>query len=374
MFLMKSSYKKHLRYSCHLLDSADHERDYLLDKENLNNNDAEKHSPTRSRYPSIEDNPESTSILRNNLTNGSSGSESAKIRKIKISVENIDTKRKSISPFDPIPKRRLKLVKESWCTYDVSSGGIPVAEIEDIDCCVKCKMDNGHGAMVQCQVCRKWWHYHCVGLDEDSISRFKCSKCKFKHQRIALTKYRESSASVGDVVDENKGVSKSKPIAKTTSKSSSGNQSKHKHRCKICKTLYFRSKKSLSSHISNIHYKLKLLKYTDSVNLGCLLCSKTYSDLRCLLAHVGSVHGKNNEFLHHGENENCTTFQMGNSRELNPPESRVDKNSDRERALQEDLNLSDSSIEIEDLIRSDDDCDGVLDTINLKDLIGNTEV
>jgi len=451
--LLKSSYKKHLSYSCHLFDSAEHERDYLLDKENLNNNDAEKHSPTRSRDPSIEDNPESTSILRNNLTNGSSGSESAKIRKLKISVENIDTKRKSISPFDPIPKRRLKLVKESWSTYDIVSGGIPVAEIEDIDCCVKCKMDNGHGAMVQCQGCQKWWHYHCVGLDEDSISRFKCSKCKFKHQRIALTKYRESL--VGDDVDENKGVSKSKPIAKSTSKSSSGNQSKSKDRCKICKTLYFGSKKSLnqhyyffhfkadilacidsegtkhnckrcgyesfkkfdvvrhvwscgdllnemvqgrknvkkkktlseksikcricfmnfktqahlSSHLSNIHYKLKLLKYTDSDNLGCLLCTKTFSDLRCLLAHVGSVHGKINEFLHHGENDN-----FGNSRELDPPETRVDKDSDRERALQEDLNLSDSSIEIEDLIRSDDDCDGVLDKINLKDLIGNTEV
>ena len=61
----------------------------MLDKENQNNNDAEKQSPTRSRDPSIEVNPESTSILRNNLTNGSSGSESAKIRKMVVSADGI---------------------------------------------------------------------------------------------------------------------------------------------------------------------------------------------------------------------------------------------------------------------------------------------
>merc|ERR1712098_752007 len=81
---------------------------------------------------------------------------------------------------------------------------------------------------------------------------------------------------------------------------------------------------------------------------------------------------KNKEFLGGGENDSQKANQLEESSKLNHSESGHDE--DHEKTLQQDLNLSTSSIEIEDLIKSDDDCNGALETIDLKDLIGNPEI
>ena len=114
----------------------------------------------------------------------------------------------------------------------------------------------------------------------------------------------------------------------------------------------FSKQGNLSSHLSTVHYKSQLLEYTNSEKLECLLCadkSQTFSEINSLLRHVGSVHGKNKEFL--DENANRQTNLFEESRKLKP----LKKGSDEvlEKTLQEDLNLSTSSIE--DLIMSDDE-------------------
>ena len=117
---------------------------------------------------SVVDKSEFTNGVR--CSNGSHESEKAKNRNLSTII---DAKLKIVSPKDSTPRRKAKLMKESHSSNDFISGGYSLADIEDIDCCIKCKMDNGHGAMIQCYGCRKWWHYHCAGLEEsdDFVSR-----------------------------------------------------------------------------------------------------------------------------------------------------------------------------------------------------------
>ena len=84
--------------------------------------------------------------------------------------------------------------------------------------------------------------------------------------------------------------------------------------------------------------------------LECLLCgdkSQTFSELNSLLRHVGSVHGKNKEFLDENANRQTNHFE-----EHSTP---LKQGSDEvlEKTLREDLNLSTSSIA--DLIMSDEE-------------------
>ena len=96
----------------------------------------------------------------NCVTNCSSEGEKAKKRN---KNSNIDTK--IASPGESTPRKKFKLT-ESTSSNDIISGGYSLSGIEDIGCCIKCKLDNNDGLMVQCKGCRKWWHYHCVGLEE----------------------------------------------------------------------------------------------------------------------------------------------------------------------------------------------------------------
>jgi len=387
---------------------------------------------------SVVDKSEFTNGVR--CSNGSHESEKAKNRNLSTII---DAKLKIVSPKDSTPRRKAKLMKESHSSNDFISGGYSLADIEDIDCCIKCKMDNGHGAMIQCYGCRKWWHYHCAGLEEsdDFVSRYKCLKCRNKFKKLANTKYRESSdqENVDQKYETEVPKSNYSEVQQSNSKCKDGSQhSKTKHKCRLCKTLYFDNKRKLymhyyskhfkaeilahidgsrcklcgyenakrqdlirhvascndligqllhggeivkkkcpeivkkkeknikcplcimtfskqgnrSSHLSTVHYKSQLLEYTNTEKLECLLCgdkSQTFSELNSLLRHVGSVHGKNKEFL--DENANRQINHSEESSKLKP----MEKGSDEvlEKTLQEDLNLSSSSIE--DLIMSDDE-------------------
>ena len=98
----------------------------------------------------------------NSVTNRSSESEKAKNRNLS---SNMNTKLKKTSPEESNPRKKFKLMV-SPSINDVNSGGCSLSDIEDIGCCIKCKLDNGHGLMLQCKGCRQWWHYHCVGFEE----------------------------------------------------------------------------------------------------------------------------------------------------------------------------------------------------------------
>jgi len=385
---------------------------------------------------SVVDKSEFTNGVR--CSNGSHESEKAKNRNLSTII---DAKLKIVSPKDSTPRRKAKLMKESHSSNDFISGGYSLADIEDIDCCIKCKMDNGHGAMIQCYGCRKWWHYHCAGLEEsdDFVSRYKCLKCRNKFKKLANTKYRESSdqENVDQKYETEVPKSNYSEVQQSNSKCKDGSQhSKTKHKCRLCKTLYFDNKRKLymhyyskhfkaeilahidgsrcklcgyenakrqdlirhvascndligqllhggeivkkkcpeivkkkeknikcplcivtfekeeylRTHLSHVHFKSQLLEYVNSERLECLLCGvKNFSDNFSLLRHVGSVHGKNKEFL--DENANRQINHSEESSKLKP----MEKGSDEvlEKTLQEDLNLSSSSIE--DLIMSDDE-------------------
>jgi len=391
---------------------------------------------SRSKDFSVVDKSEFTNGVR--CSNGSHESEKAKNRNLSTII---DAKLKIVSPKDSTPRRKAKLMKESHSSNDFISGGYSLADIEDIDCCIKCKMDNGYGAMIQCYGCRKWWHYHCAGLEEsdDFVSRYKCLKCRNKFKKLANTKYRESSdqENVDQKYETEVPKSNYSEVQQSNSKCKDGSQhSKTKHKCRLCKTLYFDNKRKLymhyyskhfkaeilahidgsrcklcgyenakrqdlirhvascndligqllhggeivkkkcpeivkkkeknikcplcivtfekeeylRTHLSHVHFKSQLLEYVNSERLECLLCGvKNFSDNFSLLRHVGSVHGKNKEFL--DENANRQINHSEESSKLKP----MEKGSDEvlEKTLQEDLNLSSSSIE--DLIMSDDE-------------------
>ena len=108
----------------------------------------------------------------------------------------------------------------------------------------------------------------------------------------------------------------------------------------------FEKKFQLSNHLSIVHYKKQLLEYVNLERLECLL---SFSDLNNVLRHVGNAHGKNKEFL--DENANRQTNRNHFDESSKPLEKENDEI--REKTLQEDLNLSSSSIE--DLIMSDDE-------------------
>ena len=107
-------------------------------------------------------------------------------------------------------------------------------------------------------------------------------------------------------------------------------------------------------NISLVHYKSKLLEYVNSERLECLLCgsnSQTFSCLSQLIRHVGAGHGKIKEIL--DENANQLSHQLEESSNSKPVEnSQNGRDEAIEKTLQEDLNLSTSSID--DLLNSDD--------------------
>ena len=271
------------------------------------------------------------------------------------------------------------------------------------------------------------------------FARYKCLKCRNKFKKLANTKYRESSdqENVDQKYETEVPKSNYSEVQQSNSKCKDGSQhSKTKHKCRLCKTLYFDNKRKLymhyyskhfkaeilahidgsrcklcgyenairqdlirhvascndligqllhggeivkkkcpeivkkkeknikcplcivtfekeeylRTHLSHVHFKSQLLEYVNSERLECLLCGvMNFSDNFSLLRHVGSVHGKNKEFL--DENANRQINHSEESSKLKP----MEKGSDEvlEKTLQEDLNLSSSSIE--DLIMSDDE-------------------
>merc|ERR1719342_1977119 len=54
----------------------------------------------------------------------------------------VNAKLKMMPPQDSTPKRKARLMKESSSSKDFISGVDSLSGIEDIDCCIKCKMDN----------------------------------------------------------------------------------------------------------------------------------------------------------------------------------------------------------------------------------------
>jgi len=123
-------------------------------------------------------------------------------------------------------------------------------------------------------------------------------------------------------------------------------------KCPLC-FMSFEHVKHLNSHLSVTHYKTKLLKYINLEGLKCRLCDAngpTFSTLKGLLNHVGTVHGKNKEFF--DENDNHPSNDLEESIELKSAESVRD--GEIEKTLQEDLYLSRSSkSSIDDLLESD---------------------
>jgi len=235
---------------------------------------------------SVVDKSEFTNGVR--CSNGSHESEKAKNRNLSTII---DAKLKIVSPKDSTPRRKAKLMKESHSSNDFISGGYSLADIEDIDCCIKCKMDNGHGAMIQCYGCRKWWHYHCAGLEEsdDFVSRYKCLKCRNKFKKLANTKYRESSdqENVDQKYETEVPKSNYSEVQQSNSKCKDVSQhSKTKHKCQLCKTLCFENRRKLNRHYYTNHFKADILTHIDGSK--CRLCGYENDKINHLVRHVGT--------------------------------------------------------------------------------------
>merc|ERR1719300_23758 len=232
-------------------------------------------------------------------SNGSHESEKTKNRNL-----STDAKLKIVSPKDSTPRRKAKLMKESHSSSDFISGGYSLADIEDIDCCIKCKMDNGHGAMIQCYGCRKWWHYHCAGLEESDnfASRYKCLKCRIKFKKLANSKYRESSdqENVDQKYEAEVPKSNYSEVQQSNSKCKDVSQhSKAKHKCQLCKTLCFENRRKLNWHYYSKHFKAEILARVDGSR--CKLCGHENVKRSDLLRHVASCNDLIGQLLHGGE-------------------------------------------------------------------------
>merc|ERR1719419_2023800 len=252
-----------------------------------------------SKDPSVIDKSEFTNGVRCN--NGSHESEKTKNRNLSTII---DDKLKIVSPKDSTPWRNAKLMKESHSSNDFISGGYSLADIEDIDCCIKCKMDNGHGAMIQCYGCRKWWHYHCAGLEESDnfVSRYKCLKCRIKFKKLANSKYRESSDQENVDQKYEAEVPKSNycEVQQSNSKFKDGSQhSKTKHKCQFCDKLFFDNKRKLNMHYYSKHFKAEILAHIDGSR--CKLCGYENAIRQDLIRHVASCNDLIGQLLHGGE-------------------------------------------------------------------------
>merc|ERR1719342_1922156 len=252
-----------------------------------------------SKDSSVVDKSEFTNGVR--CGNGSHESEKAKNRNLSTIR---DAKLKIVSPKDSTPWRNAKLMKESHSSNDFVSGGYSLADIEDIDCCIKCKMDNGHGAMIQCYGCRKWWHYHCAGLEESDkfLSRYKCLKCRIKFKKLANSKYRESSdqENVGQKYEAEVPKSNYSEVQQSNSKWKDVSQhSKTKHKCQLCKTLCFENRRKLNMHYYSKHFKAGILAHIDGSR--CKLCGYENATRQDLIRHVASCNDLIGQLLHGGE-------------------------------------------------------------------------
>merc|ERR1719300_489086 len=210
---------------------------------------------------------------------------------------NIDTKRKMTSPGESTPRKKYKSM-ESSSSNDIISGGCSLFGIEDIGCCIKCKLDNGHGLMLQCKGCRQWWHYHCVGFEETDnlVPRYECMKCRFKSKKLANSRHRESSYEA-DVPKTN--YSEVQQSQSNSMCSDSSQQSKTKHNCQFCESLCFENKQKLQWHYYIKHFKADILAHVDRSK--CKLCG--YENVRRdhLLRHVITCKDLIGQLLEGGE-------------------------------------------------------------------------
>merc|ERR1719419_997173 len=123
-----------------------------------------------------------------------------------------------------------------------------------------------------------------------------------------------------------------------------GGEIQKNFKCPLCINETYGRKVHLHKHLSLVHYKSKLIEYVNSERLECLLCGKTFTYLSHVIHHVGAIHGKIKEFL--DENSNHPSHQLKESSNSKPVEnSQNGRDGAIEKTLQEDLNLSASSIE-----------------------------
>ena len=214
----------------------------------------------------------------------------------------------------------------------------------------ECKDGSQHSKTKhKCQFCKTLcfenkrklnWHYYSKHFKAEILARIDGSRCKLcGYENVIRTDLVRHVASCNDLIGQllNGEIVNKKPLKEKNIK------------CPLCiKT--FEKEKYLRRHLSSFHYKSQLLEYVNSERLECLLCGvKNFSNLHVVLQHVGSVHDKNKEFL--DENANRQTNRNHFDESSKPLEKENDEI--REKTLQEDLNLSSSSIE--DLIMSDDE-------------------
>merc|ERR1719300_1949771 len=187
-----------------------------------------------------------------------------------------------MSPRELTPRKRFKLMV-SPSINDVNSGGCSLSDIEDIGCCIKCKLDNGHGLMLQCKGCRQWWHYHCVGFEETDnlVPRYECMKCRFKSKKLANSRHRESSYDA-DVPKTN--YSEVQQSQSNSMCSDSSQQSKTKHKCQFCESLCFENKRKLQWHYYSKHFKADILAHVDGRK--CKLCGYENVKRGDLIKHI----------------------------------------------------------------------------------------
>merc|ERR1719342_328447 len=215
---------------------------------------------------------DSSVIDKSEFTNGDSCSngrlESEKAKNRNVSTI-IDAKLKMMSPKDSTPRRKARLMKESPSSNDSISEGYSPRVIQGYCCIKRNKMDNSHGAMIQCKGCRKWWHYHCVGLDESDnlVTRHECLKSRVEFKKLANSKYGDQ-----ENVDKNcESESNNSEVQPSNSKCKDGSQqSKTKHKCQLCKTVCFENRRKLNWHYYSKHFKAEILAHIDGSR--CKLC------------------------------------------------------------------------------------------------------
>ena len=228
----------------------------------------------------------------------------------------------------------------------------------------------------KCQFCesmcfenkkKQHWHYYSKHFKADILANVDGSRCKLcgyeNFKRIELVQHVITCNNlIGQLLQRGEIQKKFKcPLCiKTFGRIHHLNEhlslvhyKEKKFQCHLCMKSFGR-KKHLSEHISLVHYKSKLLQYVNSERLECLLCggnSQTFSKLSILIRHVGAGHGKIKEIL--DENANRPTHKLEESCNSKPVEiSQSGRDEAIEKTLQEDLNLSTSSID--DLLNSDD--------------------